>query len=918
MILRRLWSFLRTWCFLTLILLLFVSIPSLTLADDTGPLSEQYQQARQLRAENQHQQSYDTLRSVLEREPDTSLRRRVHYLMGVNLRELDKHPVKALKHFHHVYGNPPHDNLTDDALYFTAEILREPLDQPEKATSYLNTLREHFAEGDYAPDARSLLEEIDVDTDPEPKLHDPEDIPPPTIQLNFRETDLRDFINTYSRLTGKNFLLSGDIRGTVTLIGRNGIPLNDLFRVFNEVLESRGYTAIRSGRVYEIQQIQQALQSGIGTDTRKSGLRSEFFNLRNLPWNDVISALNTLLPQEKNLVRLREFDRVLVTARPEKLDQVREAIGTFRVMQSLEQKTVTLHYTPDYTSPGELSSQLNSLLSNYVREENFSILTDETSGKITVVLPSSRREKARQLIDQIDRDIDQKLVKNLKIKVFRLEHAEVDTIKQKVTDLLEVTPGNFASENVKIVADNRQKALIVSSTSPNTLELIGNTIEELDRPRESVPENIRVYRLEHADENEISETLREIKNLLPGEYPGGEVKFIPHERRRAIIVAAESAKVFSIVEDVINQIDKEDVQQPMTHHVYQVQNSDAGPLAEKLSSLFESRQGESDGRQLRVSADEQSNSLVVSASPQQWDTVKRMLKDLDRKKAQILVDVYIAEASKDLTDELGVEWTADGSISIDNTSRNIEVGPDFGLRDQRSSSGQNLFGFNASLFQPGGGSLQAIVHALDEDDDFNLLSSSHLVASDNEEANLSVGEIVPLKTQESTSSEGTLTQESFEFEDVGIELAITPTLGSDSTVSLDVEQQIEEVIGSEGQGLPTRRTRDVNTKVAVPNQETLVLGGVIQSQQNDVRSTVPYLGQVPGLRWLFTNETDETQQRNLLLFLKPRIMDTTEKMRDATESLNEQRKQETSLEERIDQLEEMISNTSNNAGLPND
>lgn len=901
--------------------------PSLTLAADTGSLSEQYQQARQLRADNQHQQSYDTLRSVLEREPDTSLRRRVHYLMGVNLRELDKHPVKALKHFHHVYRNPPHDNLTDDALYFTAEILREPLEQPEKAVSYLNTLREHFGEGDYAPDARSLLEEIDVDTDPEPELYDPKEIPPPTIQLNFRETDLRDFINTYSRLTGKNFLLSGDVRGTVTLIGRNGIPLNDLFRVFNEVLESRGYTAIRSGRVYEIKQIQEALQSGIGTDTQKSGLQSEFFNLRNLPWDDVISALNTLLPQEKNLVRLREFDRVLVTARPGKLDQVREAIGTFRVMQSLEQRTVTVRYTPDYTSPGELSDELDSLLSNYVREDNFSILTDETSGKITVVLPSSRREKARQLIDQIDRDIDQKLVENLKIKVFRLEHAEVDTIKQKVTDLLEVTPGNSASENVKIVADNRQKALIVSSTSPNTLELIGNTIDELDRPRESVPENIRVYRLEHANENEISETLQEIKNLLPGEYPGGEVKFIPHERRRAIIVAAESAKVFSIVEDVINQIDKEDVQQPMTHHVYQVQNSDAGPLAEKLSSLFESRQGESDGRQLRVSADEQSNSLVVSASPQQWNTVKRMIRDLDQKKAQILVDVYIAEASKDLTDELGVEWNAEGSLSISGTSRELRGGPNFtdGSLEIRTDednnplnparSGGTLFG----VFEPGGAALQAVVRALDEDDDFNLLSSSHLVASDNEEANLSVGEIVPLKTQEQTSSQSIdVSSSEYEFEDVGIELAITPTLGSDSTVSLDVEQQIEEVTGSEGTGLPTRRTRDVNTKVAVPNKETLVLGGVIQSQQNDVRSTVPYLGQIPGLRWLFTSQTDETERRNLLLFLQPRIMDTTEKIREATESLNEQRNEETSLEERIDQLEEMIPNTSNNAGQPND
>lgn len=893
-------------------------VPRAATAQSGIDYEKQFSRARTQYYQENYQNSYDILTELDRRNPPDTLSRRIDYFLGRSLHDLQKHPVEALRYFHRVYGDTPHDNLTDDALYFTADILHNQLDQSSLSKSYLATIQDHFSNADYFSDARTMLNTLS-DSPGQASSYTPDQIPPPKIKLNFQEIALRDFISTYSSLTGTNFLLPSQISGSVTLIGKDGIPIHKLFDVFLNVLESRGYTAVKKDEVYEVKQIQQALQSGVGFDEKKTGLTTEFFVLEDLPWDEVINAINVILPRTKNLIRLRKLNRIMVTTRPSKLEEIRRVISTFRVMNTKEGKPTVLRYTPKHSELSSLSTKLQTLLAKYVPEDQFNILTGKTSGTLIIVLPSKKKSRARKLLELLDRDADANLVDELTIRTFRLDYAQADKVKQKLTTLLKVLPGDFMTKNIKIVVDERQKALIVSTNSTTALSLIEKTIEDLDRKSESIPDNVRVFQLKHADVSEVTQTLKDMKNVLPGQYPGGKIKFIANQRRRSIIVAAESVKVFPIIEDVIKQIDKEDVQQPMKHHVYKVQNSQAGPLAEKLSSLFESQQKQGQGRQLRITADEQSNSLVVSASPQQWDTVKRMLNRLDKPKKQILVDVYIAEASKDLSDELGVEWNLNPSVS----GRNLTIGPEYGLRGQRGTRFNNagaprnsgsisgdLFGFNAGLFEPGGNSLQALVHALDQDENFNLLSSSHLVANENEEASLSVGEIIPLKTQEQQATSGQSTVvNSFKFEDIGIELSLTPTLGEDTTVTLDIDQQIEEVIGTQGQGLPTRRTRDIRTKVAVPEDNTLVLGGIIQAQEDNTYRSVPFLGDIPILSWFFSSKSESTQQRNLLVFLRPHIIGGPRDIQEETTRLHKQRKTQTSLKERIQHLEKMINDT---------
>lgn len=897
-------------------LMMFVNLP-FAQAQDTGTesLEEVFERGRSNFYAENYQNSYEIFTELQKRDPTDTVTRKTHYFMGRSLFELEKYPVEALRHFHRVYSDTPSDNLTDDTLFFTARILRDELDQTSLSIPYLATVAQHFKQQDYAPEARSLLNDLNQSPD-ESKSFDPDDIPPPKIRLNFQGIGLSDFIRTYSDLTGTNFLISTDVRGSVTLLGQKGIPVYDLFDVFLNVLESRGYTVVKSSGMYEVQQLQEALQSGVGFDGRKTGLVTRFFVLEELPWDDVINAVNVVLPRTKNLVRLRQLNRIMVTASPDKLRQVEQIIATFRRTNASDQSSSIVRYTPKHTALSELGTKLETLLGKHVPSDRFNVLTNKTTGTVTVVLPSTKKERAEKLFKLLDGDADSDLVEDLRIKTFRLDYAKASTIKEKLSALLEVLPGNFMTKNIQIVVDQRQKALIVSTNSKTALALIEKTIQDLDRKSESMPDNVRVFRLKYADVNEVASTLKDLKNVLPGQYPGGDVKFIANQRRRSIIVAAESTKVFPIVRDVVEQIDKKDVQQPMQHHVYQVKNSQAGPLAEKLSSLFESQKKQA-GRQLRITSDEQSNSLVVSASPQQWQTVKRMLRRLDKSKKQILVDVYIAEASKDLAHEIGVEWNLESTVS----GRNTTVGPEFGLRGERGTrfnqsgapvnSGSisgDLFGLNAGLFDPGSNSLQALIHALDQDENFNLLSSSHLVANENEKASLSVGEIIPLKTQEQQATSGQSTVvNSFEFEDVGIELSLTPTLGEDTTVTLDLQQQIEEVIGTQGQGLPTRRSRDIKTKVAVPESNTLVLGGIIQAQEDNTYRSVPLLSDIPVLQWFFSSTRETTEQRNLLVFLRPHIIGTTRAIENQTDRLNRQRKNQTNLQERIDHLEEMIN-----------
>ncbi len=296
-----------------------------------------------------------------------------------------------------------------------------------------------------------------------------------------------------------------------------------------------------------------------------------------------------------------------------------------------------------------------------------------------------------------------------------------------------------------------------------------------------------------------------------------------------------------------------------------------------------------------MTSDEQTNSLIVSAPENEYAEIQRIIEKLDAPKEQVMIDAFIVEASTERVRELGIEWGSRGSID----GRDLRLGTQFGQgAGLPLTAAPALQGLNAGLLNRAGNRLLSTLHALDRHDDFEILSTAHLVSNENEEASLSVGEIIPILTDSQTTPEGAVNQ-SFDFENVGIDLEMVPNLSAEDAVTLDISQKIQEIEQTTTGGVvgtPTRRNRDIQTTVAVPDGLTLVLGGVIRTTTSNSEQRVPVLGEVPLLQYLFQAQSRTRQRTNLLVFLRPKVLQDRSALRDATERL----KQEQNLEDEAD------------------
>jgi general secretion pathway protein D len=283
-----------------------------------------------------------------------------------------------------------------------------------------------------------------------------------------------------------------------------------------------------------------------------------------------------------------------------------------------------------------------------------------------------------------------------------------------------------------------------------------------------------------------------------------------------------------------------------------------------------------------VSVDENSNTLVITATPLQYSRVEDLLHKLDLLPRQVLVEVMIGEVT--LTGQLqyGIEW------AFKNNS--------FGLNQTVSTLG-NLVNPGLSIGTSGflytivskGGNLQATLNAFATDNILKVLSTPHLVVLDNQEANIEVGTEVPILTSQATTpgvqqqGETSLLQ-SIQYQKTGVILNIKPTINSQGMLTLTLKQEVSDATPNTTSSIssPAISTRVVNTSVALKSGTSVLLGGLIQNQTNDTVNKVPWLGDVPLLSPLFRTTSRNTTRTELFVVITPHILSTPEEAEDAT------------------------------------
>lgn len=422
-----------------------------------------------------------------------------------------------------------------------------------------------------------------------------------------------------------------------------------------------------------------------------------------------------------------------------------------------------------------------------------------------------------------------------------------------------------------VISPFKESNALVLADHATSIESALRLIARLDTTSSN---EIEVIMLKNADAKSILQSLTVLAPNTSQQNQGLGISFSADERSNSILMAGDSVKRKQF-RKLIHQLDTPLNGQGNTNVVYlhYVDAAELVPILQNLSGSLQAGQKETEST-ISIDASESANALVINAPPSMLNTLKKVITQLDIRRAQVLVEAIIVEVSGDVGSDIGVTW-------ITNPDENI-IGAVNTLGDLPLISGG---GENSPLdFTPGrgftfgyfnDGDLQAALRALNATQNTNILSTPTVVAIDNEAASLLVGQNVPFKTGQSTGSSSS-TNDPFttiERQDIGISLNVTPRINQGDSITLEIEQKTENIAPSIdfASDIVTNK-REIVTKALIKDGQVLVLGGLISDEETESQEKVPLLGDIPLLGRLFSSKGISHTKKNLMVFIHPTIL----------------------------------------------
>ena len=461
------------------------------------------------------------------------------------------------------------------------------------------------------------------------------------------------------------------------------------------------------------------------------------------------------------------------------------------------------------------------------------------------------------------------------VQVFKVKNVTASEIAQMLKPL--------ASREAVINADPSTNMLLVADHADN-VEQLRNLVQKLDSQGAS---EVELVHLKHANAKQV---LTSLSALFPSQGKGGgesggfALNFSVDERSNSILLSGDAGKRAQ-VRRLIEQMDKEITGSGNTQVLY-LQYASAKEIVPILKNIAQSvlKEQKDKDTSFSIDASESSNAIVINAPPGLADSLKSVVEKLDVRRAQVLVEALIVEVSDDVTNDLGVVWgttnvsdlNGSGGVAAVNTIGSLDtIGSAYGVASDGTVTTLAAPASGLTLGYYTGGSLQAAIRALSANTKANIISTPTIVAIDNEEASLLVGQNIPIKTGEETSSSSSTSNPfvTIERKDIGTSLQFTPRINQGNTLTLDLKQKIESVTSSvSGASDIVTNKREIDTKVLMRDDQILVLGGLISDEQTGSKQKVPILGDLPLIGRLFSSDSTEHKKTNLMVFIHPKIL----------------------------------------------
>jgi general secretion pathway protein D len=720
------------------------------------------------------------------------------------------------------------------------------------------------AADDDPSDTSAPVDTAAADTSPPGVLADTPPAPPgdQRITMNFQNVDIPVLVKFISQITGTNFVLDESVRGRVSVISPTPVTKEQAYSIFLSVLQLKGLTTVQAGKVIKIvparnvRESATLTQSQVPAEIHGDQYVTRLVKLRNIDAASILSVIQPMVSHDGLIAAYPQDNTLILTDDAYNVQRLLRIIGSLdvpNVQQNVVVVPLKLAFADDLSAQiqkimtaRESASHAGSMMPRFgpqpaASTSTFSIVPDERTNSLIVLASQLEMRQIRELIDKLDvRSPNQ----DDRIHVYPLKYAPASEMLDTLNGLLGGGSG---------------PSTLSPSTGKNSLGR-GSSLGQM---------NGSSFGMGSGSFGSTS-AFGSGGSSMSG-FGGGSSS-----------IGGSSGSIGG--------------------------GSSSGGLSSSRSGTSGSgTTNASTGgnptpdftRAVNVTADLATNSLVVSAAPQDWETLRRVIDQLDQPRVQVFVQAIIVEVDVNRTKDIGVNF-----YTFPNLGGNVfGVGTlNFGNLQTALGNPLGLSGLGLGLASgnqctiPGALTSSsttttttttgttvpcdvALMTALETDSHSNVLSAPTLLTADNEEAEIVVGENLPFVGSASANS-GLPGQifNSVDRQNVGITLDIVPQVSEGEYVRLDLYEEVSNVVpGTQNSTLgPTTTIRSASTTVLVQNHRTAVVGGLISSDAENARQGVPFLSDIPVLGNLFSDNSRAMTKQNLLVFLTPHIVRTRE------------------------------------------
>ncbi len=552
-----------------------------------------------------------------------------------------------------------------------------------------------------------------------------------------------------------------------------------------------------------------------------------------------------------------------------------------------------------------------------------------TAGEVIKIVPSlqAREKQLETRTKGEEGGAEDKLI----TQIITLQNANPDDIKKVLDPLI---------SRASVLLSYPPTGMLVLTDYQSNIKKVLEIIGALDV--EGTASQISYLPLKAASATELVKYLTQLFAPQPGRTPVTPVRFVADDRANAIIIVANEMDSERI-KRLIAFMDKEVPRGSATIKVYRLQNAVAEDLAKVLMNIPKApatpvpaaaaaaaqaaARSPLLSRDVQVVADKATNTLIITASNDDYKVLEEVIKSLDVSRPMVFIEALIMEVGVTKDFQVGVEWRGIKDTTDISALGGAGSAAFLGSGGRGTGGAFNIIptptatpggiavdfprGFSIGVLGAGitiGGvtfpTIGAVLQAIQNDSDVSILSNPQITTLDNEEAEINVGRNVPYVTRQDTSSSitqaaGGINFSTFEYKDVGVILNITPHINEENFVRLKLNQKVSSVVAGSPTGLPTTLKREAKTTVMVKDKETIVIGGMMGDSTEVDGFQVPCLGNIPLFGWLFKSVSRHREKTNLYVFLTPHIIRTQS---EAAALYKEKREQMGKVEEGVIKL----------------